>query len=179
VTGRKDSGATPLDPHERAARFAILASDAGGAARQVSGVGERTPGMPAASAAPGDSQSQERPDEDEPRRGVLGRLLAPKETDTETPREPLYPRLLRLRYVHPSGLQRALLVEGTAFVGLLWALADKATWWTPVVLPIAAAGVVKFHDVLTGVVGHRRPRAGSAPDGQDQRPDDPGDPGHL
>jgi hypothetical protein len=69
--------------------------------------------------------------------------------------EPLYPRLLRLRNIHPSGWQRAALVEGMAVLGVLAALADKATSWAPVILPVAAAVVVKFHDVLVGVLPGR------------------------
>ena len=71
--------------------------------------------------------------------------------------EPLYPRVLRLRHVHPNGWQRAVLVEGVAILGALAALADKATSWAPVILPVAAAAVVKFHDVLVGLLP-RRPR---------------------
>ncbi|HEU0129716.1 MAG TPA: hypothetical protein VFQ85_01830 [Mycobacteriales bacterium] len=68
---------------------------------------------------------------------------------------PLYPRLLRLRHVHPNGWQRALLVEGMAILGALGALADRASAWAIVVLPVAAAGVVKFHDVLSGFLPQR------------------------
>jgi hypothetical protein len=66
--------------------------------------------------------------------------------------EPLYPRLLRLQNVHPNGWQRAALVEGMALLGALAALADRATSWAPLILPVVAAGVVKFHDVLAGVL---------------------------
>jgi hypothetical protein len=69
--------------------------------------------------------------------------------------EPLYPRVLRLKHVHPTSWQRALLVEGMAIVGGLVALADKATGWAPVILPVAAAAVVKFHDVLAGLLPGR------------------------
>jgi hypothetical protein len=68
---------------------------------------------------------------------------------------PLYPRLLRLQHVQPKAWQRALLVEGMAVAGGLVALADKATSWAPVILPVAAAAVVKFHDVLAGVLPPR------------------------
>lgn len=67
-------------------------------------------------------------------------------------KDPLYPRLLRLEHVHPNGWQRALLLEGMALVGGLVALADRATAWAPVVLPVGAAVVVKFHDVLAGLL---------------------------
>jgi hypothetical protein len=75
---------------------------------------------------------------------------------------PLYPRLLRLRNVHPNGWQRAALVEGMAILGGLAALADRATAWAPLILPVAAAAVVKFHDVLAGVLPARRSRAVAA-----------------
>ena len=72
--------------------------------------------------------------------------------------DPLYPRVLRLRNVHPNALQRALLVEGMMITGALVALADKATSWAPLILPVAAAVVVKFHDVLAGLLPPRPPR---------------------
>ena len=71
---------------------------------------------------------------------------------------PFYPRLLRLQHVHPNGWQRAALVEGMALAGALAALADKATAWAPVILPVGAAVVVKFHDVLAGVLPSRAPQ---------------------
>ena len=67
-------------------------------------------------------------------------------------KEPLYPRLLHLKHVHPNGWQRAILVEGMVVAGGLVALADRATAWAPLVLPIGAAAVVKFHDLLAGVL---------------------------
>lgn len=72
--------------------------------------------------------------------------------------DPLYPRVLRLKHVHPAAWQRALLVEGMMLAGGLVALADKATSWSPLILPVAAAVVVKFHDVLAGLLPPR-PRA--------------------
>lgn len=72
--------------------------------------------------------------------------------------DPLYPRVLGLRHVHPNAWQRALLVEGMMIGGALVALADKATSWAPLILPVAAAGVVKFHDVLAGLLPPRPPR---------------------
>lgn len=67
---------------------------------------------------------------------------------------PLYPRLLRLKHVHPNGWQRAVLVEGMAVAGGLVALADRATAWAPLILPVGAAAVVKFHDILAGILPH-------------------------
>jgi hypothetical protein len=74
---------------------------------------------------------------------------------SEPHKEPLYPRLLQLRNVHPNGWQRALLVEGMALLGGIVALADRATAWAPVILPVGAAMVVKFHDVLAGALPRR------------------------
>jgi hypothetical protein len=82
---------------------------------------------------------------------------------------PLYPRLLRLRHIHPNGWQRAALVEGMAIVGGLAALADRATAWAPLILPVAAAAVVKFHDVLAGFL----PRRASAAPAGPPAPEDP------
>ena len=67
--------------------------------------------------------------------------------------EPLYPRLLHLQHVHPNAWQRAVLGEGMAGVGVLLALADLASAWSIVVLPVAVAAVVKAHDVVTGLLG--------------------------
>ena len=89
-------------------------------------------------------------------------------------RRPLYARLLRLRHVRPSAGQRALLGEGAVALAALLVLADLATAWTLVVLPVAVAVVVKAHDVLAGVLAERdpdtprrRPRAGTAPVGRE------------
>ena len=89
-------------------------------------------------------------EDDEPGRWeqLVGRLKRFKGSKAE----PLYPRLLRLKHIRLNGWQRAALVEGMVLVGALAALADKATAWTPLVLPIAAAAVVKFHDVLSGLL---------------------------
>ena len=66
--------------------------------------------------------------------------------------EPLYPRLLQLKHVHPNAWQRAVLGEGMAGVGVLLALADLASAWSIVVLPVAVAVVVKAHDLVTGLL---------------------------
>jgi hypothetical protein len=65
---------------------------------------------------------------------------------------PLYPQLLQLKHVHPNAWQRALLGEGMAILGGLLALADVASAWSILVLPVAVAVVVKAHDVLAGVL---------------------------
>ena len=67
--------------------------------------------------------------------------------------EPLYPRLLRLRNIHPNAWQRAVLGEGMAVVGVLLSLADLASAWSILVLPVAVAGVVKAHDLVSGLLG--------------------------
>jgi len=69
---------------------------------------------------------------------------------------PLYWRLLRLRAIRPSGWQRALLVEGVVAVAVVLVLADVASAWTLLALPLAAALVVKGHDVLAAMLSGRR-----------------------
>ena len=76
-----------------------------------------------------------------------------------TGRAPLYPRLLRLRHVHPNGWQRALLGEGAVAVAGVLVLADLATAWTLLVLPVAVAAVVKSHDLLAAVLAGPDPAA--------------------
>jgi hypothetical protein len=63
---------------------------------------------------------------------------------------PLYVRLLRLRAIAPSGWQRALFVEGALAVALVLFLADVASAWTLIALPLVVALVVKGHDALAG-----------------------------
>ena len=71
-------------------------------------------------------------------------------------RKPLYPRLLRLRHVKPNAWQRALLGEGAIALAAVLVLADLATAWTLLVLPVAVAVLVKLHDVTAGLLA--RPR---------------------
>jgi hypothetical protein len=66
------------------------------------------------------------------------------------PSQPLYWRLLRLRHVQPSSWQRAVFFEGSLAVATILVLADLASAWLLVVLPVAVAVVVKGHDVLVG-----------------------------
>ena len=70
--------------------------------------------------------------------------------------QPLYPRLLQLKNIHPNSWQRAALGEGMAVVGVLLALADLASAWSIVVLPVAVAVVVKAHDVVSGLLSRER-----------------------
>jgi hypothetical protein len=67
-------------------------------------------------------------------------------------KKPFYPQLLHLQNVHPNAWQRAVLGEGMALLGGLLALADLASAWSFVVLPVAVAGVVKAHDLIAGVL---------------------------
>ena len=67
-------------------------------------------------------------------------------------KRPLYPRLLRLQHIKPNAWQRAALGEGALGVGVLLAMADLASAWTIIALPVAVAGVVKAHDGLQGLL---------------------------
>lgn len=67
-------------------------------------------------------------------------------------KKPLYPRLLRLQHIHPNAWQRAALGEGAVGAGVLLAMADLATAWSIVALPVAVAVVVKAHDALQGLL---------------------------
>lgn len=86
-------------------------------------------------------------------------------------KRPLYPRLLRLRNVHPNGWQRAALGEGALAVAVVLVLADLASAWTLLALPLGVAVVVKAHDVLAGLLGRpgdddgAAPAEGAAPEG--------------
>lgn len=74
-------------------------------------------------------------------------------------RRPLYPRLLRLRHIKLNAWQRALLGEGAVALAVVLVLADLASAWTLLVLPVAVALLVKAHDVLAGVLA-RPPGSG-------------------
>jgi hypothetical protein len=73
----------------------------------------------------------------------------------EEEKPPLYWRALRLRHLRPNGWQRAVLVEGVLALAVILVLADVATAWTLLVLPVASTALVKVHDVLAGLL---RPR---------------------
>ena len=75
-------------------------------------------------------------------------------------RVPLYPRLLRLRHLHLRGWQRIVLGEGALGAAVLLVLADLASAWTLLVLPVAVAAVVKLHDVVEGLLAGTRDGAG-------------------
>ena len=65
---------------------------------------------------------------------------------------PMYWRLLRLRHVRPNGWQRAVFVEGVLALSLVLVLADVASAWTLLVLPLSSALTVKAHDVIAGLL---------------------------
>lgn len=75
-------------------------------------------------------------------------------TDDQNP--PLYWRALRLKHLRPNGWQRAVLVEGVLALAVVLVLADVATAWTLLVLPLASALLVKGHDVLAGLLAGMR-----------------------
>ena len=87
-------------------------------------------------------------------------------TEAATRRVPLYPRLLRLRHVAPNAWQRAVLGEGALGGAVLLVLADLATAWTLVALPLAVAAVVKAHDALAGFLARQVPSPAGAREGQ-------------
>jgi hypothetical protein len=70
----------------------------------------------------------------------------------EAAKAPLYARILRLRHVQPSSWQRALFVEGAIAVAIVIVLADLASAWLILALPVAIAVLVKFHDVVSGAL---------------------------
>ncbi len=70
---------------------------------------------------------------------------------------PRRPGLLRLQHLHPNPWQRAALDAGAPVVALLLVLADLATAWTLLVLPVAVAAVVKSHDLVAGLLPRRTP----------------------
>jgi uncharacterized membrane protein (DUF485 family) len=63
-----------------------------------------------------------------------------------------YGRLLRLRHLRLRAWQRITLAEGSVVVGLLLALAELASAWVIVVLPVAVAAMVKLHDAVQGAL---------------------------
>lgn len=77
---------------------------------------------------------------------------------------PLYPRLLQLKNVHPNAWQRAVLGEGMAVLGALLVMADLASGWSIVVLPVAMAAVVKSHDVMAGLLTEEEPAPDASED---------------
>ncbi len=64
----------------------------------------------------------------------------------------MYWRLLRLRYIRPNGLLRALFIEGSVGLGVVLVLAEAASIWTIIVLPVVVAVLVKLNDVVAGAL---------------------------
>jgi hypothetical protein len=77
----------------------------------------------------------------------MNRTRRPSEA---APHRPLYARMLRLRYLTPSGLLCFVFFEGAVALGLLLGLAELVSWWGVLVLPAMVALMVKLNDVVTG-----------------------------
>jgi hypothetical protein len=60
----------------------------------------------------------------------------------------LYVRVLRLQGLAPNTWQRMLLVEGVFIIAGILVLADVASAWTLIVLPVMVALMVKLNDVI-------------------------------
>jgi hypothetical protein len=88
--------------------------------------------------------------EQQPADGGVPTDAPPRRRSTQ--KRPLYPRLLHLQHVHPNAWQRAALGEGALGVAALLCLADVASLWTLVALPVGVAAVVKAHDLLAGLL---------------------------
>lgn len=69
---------------------------------------------------------------------------------------PLYARALRLRRLAPSGLLCFVFLEGAVVLGILLALAELVSWWGVLVLPVTVALMVKFNDLVAGVITPRQ-----------------------
>lgn len=81
--------------------------------------------------------------------------LDPSTPGSAPTKTPFYPQLLRLKNIHPNAWQRAFLGEGMALMGVLLAMADLASAWAIVALPVAVAVIVKGHDLLAGALAPR------------------------
>jgi molybdopterin biosynthesis enzyme len=73
-------------------------------------------------------------------------------TTRQPPARPLYARVLRLRHLRLPTWQRIVFEEVTVAVGIVLALAEVASAWVILVLPVAVAAMVKFNDVLIGLL---------------------------
>jgi hypothetical protein len=98
---------------------------------------------------------------------------APKQKP-KPPKRPFYVRLLHLRHIAPNAWQRALLGEGSLALAVVLVLADLATAWTLLVLPLAVAVMVKAHDLLARLLGRPRGPAAGGPARQGPWPRRPG-----
>jgi hypothetical protein len=63
---------------------------------------------------------------------------------------PLYARMLRLKFLRPSGFLCFVFLEGSVALGILLALAELVSWWGVLVLPATVAIMVKLNDVIAG-----------------------------
>lgn len=63
---------------------------------------------------------------------------------------PLYARMLRLRFLTPSGFLCFVFLEGAVALGVLLALAELVSWWGVLVLPATVAVMVKLNDAIAG-----------------------------
>ncbi|MFP5219380.1 MAG: hypothetical protein ACLGIG_06520 [Actinomycetes bacterium] len=88
------------------------------------------------------------------------------DTSSDAPprKRPLYPRLLRLKNISPNGWQRAALGEGALAVAVVLVLADLASAWTLLALPLGVAVVVKAHDLLAGLLREPADDDGAGPE---------------
>ena len=68
----------------------------------------------------------------------------------------MYWRLLRLRHVRPNGWMRALFVEGSVGLAVVLVLAEKASIWAVVALPVLVAVLVKANDLIAGALHQKR-----------------------
>jgi hypothetical protein len=75
---------------------------------------------------------------------------------------PLYARVLRLRFLTPSGFLCFVFLEGAVALGILLALAELVSWWGVLALPATVAIMVKLNDVIAGSLTPPAP-VGAAP----------------
>ena len=90
-----------------------------------------------------------------PQPGEAEEATEPRPTPDRPParkRRPLYHRLLRLRHIAPTAWQRAVFADAPFALAVVLVLADVASAWTLVALPVAVAVVVKTHDLLAGAL---------------------------
>jgi hypothetical protein len=65
---------------------------------------------------------------------------------------PVYVRLLRLRHLKLSPAASLLLFEGSVALAVLFSLAEIIMGWAVVAVPVAVALMVKFNDVIAGLL---------------------------
>jgi len=87
--------------------------------------------------------------------------------------QPLYARMLGLRYVSPSGFLCFVFLEGAVALGFLLALAELVSWWGVLVLPVTVAVMVKLNDVVAGALTKSAPEPLAAGPGGDFGVNDP------